>query len=323
MAGAVVLAAGHGTRMRSVRPKVLHEVAGRPMVEHVVRTAIDAGLAPIVVVVGYGRDAVRSALGGLDVVFAEQHEQRGTGHAFQTALQAAGPDLGTTFVLNGDGPLLRASTLKCMLKQHDQEADAQGMAMATLTTQEPFGMGRVVRQTGGRVARIVEEKDASDDERRLTEVNPGIYLFDGRARERVTALDSDNAQGELYITDLVGLYAAAGEPVLAVPLDDPTEGWAANDRAQLAVLEAEAQRRIRERLMQQGVTLQQPESVWFAADVTISEDVTVEPGVVLKRATRVEDGATVGAGSVLTSCVVKQNAVVPPLTVASDTVFQE
>ena len=287
------------------------------MVEHVVRTAMEAGLAPVVVVVGYGSDAVRAALGDWDVTFAEQHEQRGTGHAFQTALDAVGPELETTFVLNGDGPLLRASTLKGMLEAHREKAGGKGMVMATLNTDQPFGMGRVVRHQDGSVAQIVEEKDASQQQRAITEVNPGIYLFDGRARERVVALRSDNVQGELYVTDLIGMYATANDPVLAVPLEDPSEGWAANDRAQLAVLEAEAQRRLRNAFMQQGVTMQQPESVWLAADVSLGDDVTLEPGVVLKGATRVEAGATVGAGSVLDSCVVTRDSVVPPLTAAS------
>lgn len=317
MAGAVVLAAGHGTRMRSELPKVLHQVAGRPMVEHVVRTAFDAGLAPVVVVVGYGSDAVRKALHGWDVTFAEQREQLGTGHAFQVALELVGPQLSTTFVLNGDGPLLRPSTLEGMQSAHLEQANGAGMVMATLDTEQPFGMGRVVRKHDGTVARIVEEKDATELERAITEVNPGIYLFDDQAHKRVASLQSDNAQSELYVTDLIGMYAAAQNPVLAVPLSDPSEGWAANDRAQLAVLEAEAQRRLRHAFMQQGVTMQQPETVWLSADVSLEEDVTLEPGVILKGATRVAAGATVGAGSVLDSCLVTPKTLVPPLTRAS------
>ena len=347
-AAAVILAAGQGTRMRSSLPKVVHEVAGRPMIAHVVRTAREAGADPIVVVVGHGAEAVRAALEGVPVRFAEQAEQLGTGHALACARPALRDHAGPTFVLNGDGPLLRPATLRTMATVHGagagmgseigagadsgpgagagagalRDADEAGMTLATVRVDAPHGLGRIVRNAAGELTAIVEEADADEATRRIHEVNPGVYLVDGGVWDRLARLGSDNAQNETYVTDLPAAYLAAGRPVRTVEMLDPEEALAANDRAQLARLERVARMRIARRWMADGVTMLAPEATFLDDDVVLARDVVLEPFVMLTGGTTVGEGARVGAGAHLASCVVAPGAVVAPHVVARGARFE-
>jgi len=327
---AVILAAGQGTRMRSSLPKVVHQVAGRPMIVHVVRTAREAGADPIVVVVGHGAELDGAALDGtaldgtaLDAVpvrFAEQAEQLGTGHALACAQEALDDHDGPLFVLNGDGPLLRPGTLRAMAAVHRPSSGAPeegaGMTLATVSVDDPGGLGRIVRNAAGELSRIVEEADADAATRRIREVNPGVYLVDERVWDHLARLGRENAQNETYVTDLPASYLAHGRPVRTVEMDDPDEGLAANDRVQLARLERVARMRIARRWMAEGVTMLAPEATFLDDDVVLARDVVLEPFVTLADGTTVGEGARIGAGAHLTSCVVAPGAAVAANVVA-------
>ena len=221
--------------MKSDLPKVLHKAAGHSLVEHVIKAVTPLTPEHIVVVTGYKAEEVEEALQGEPVQFARQHEQLGTGHALlQTQEVLRGFD-GAVMVLNGDGPLLKTETLE-RLAQAQQDSGA-GMTLVTCDVSEPQGLGRIIRKEDGSVARIVEEKDAADEERQINEINPGIYIFDRDVFSIAKGLSDDNAAGEYYITDLVDLYLQAGRSVQAVKAEDETEILAVNDREQLAVVE--------------------------------------------------------------------------------------
>ncbi len=318
---AVVLAAGAGTRMRSRLPKVAHEVAGRPMVAHVVRALRGAGIARIVVVVGHGAETVRAALEhdlpGVPLAYATQRERKGTGHAVACARSELEGHDGSVFVLNGDGPMLRSATLRALADRHHEGAEAgRGATLLTVEPDDPTGLGRIVREDDGAFARIVEEKDATEAQRAIREANPGVYLFDAEVWERAAALRPDNVQGELYVTDLPERYRSDGRPVRTVPVRDPEETLAANDRAQLAVLEAAMRRRIARAHLEAGVTMLAPEATFVDDDVRLGTDVVLEPFVTLRAGTVVGDGARIGAGAHLSDCQVAAGARVPPNTVA-------
>lgn len=307
---AVVLAAGQGTRMRSSLPKVAHQVAGRPMVDHVVRAARQAGADPIVVVVGHGAQSVQDAVRDPAVRFAVQPRQLGTGHALACALPALAGHEGAIFVLNGDGPLLRPETLQALHRLRDREA-AGGMALATVVADDPTGLGRILRDAQGGLSAIVEEADADAEQRAIREVNPGIYLVSADVASFLERLGRDNAQGESYVTDLPRHYLAAGRDVATLALLDADEARAANDRVQLADLERIARARIAERWMRAGVTLRSPETTWIDDDVELAPDVEIGPCVVLRSGTRVGRGASIGAFAYLADCRVADGASVP------------
>ena len=231
----VILAAGQGTRMKSDLPKGLHEAAGRSLVEHVIRAVTPLEPEPIVVVTGYKAEEVEEALREAPVQFARQTEQLGTGHALLQTKEVLRDFDGAVMVLNGDGPLLKTETLE-RLVQTQQDSGA-GMTLVTCDVSEPKGLGRIIRKEDGSVARIVEEKDATDEEREIREINPGIFIFDRNVFEIADGLSDDNAAGEYYITDLVDLYLQAGRSVQAVKAEDETEILAVNDREQLATVE--------------------------------------------------------------------------------------
>ncbi len=239
----VILAAGAGTRMRSSRHKVLHEAAGLPLLEHVLRATDELDARRVVVVVGHLGEQVRSAFeeraAAGRLTFAEQRELLGTGHALAQAedevMGAFGPgEAGTVLVLNGDGPLVRPETLRRMLAAQE---DGPGMSVMVATVDDPAGLGRVIKGADGGIERIVEEKDASAEERAIREINAGAYAFDLGVFDRCERLGSDNAQGEQYITGLVDIYLEDGLPVRAVPAGAAEEALAVNDREELLVVE--------------------------------------------------------------------------------------
>jgi bifunctional UDP-N-acetylglucosamine pyrophosphorylase / glucosamine-1-phosphate N-acetyltransferase len=315
---ALVLAAGQGTRMKSQRPKVLHEVAGRPMVTWPVAAALEAGAARCVVVVGHGGDAVRAALTarfGERVTFAEQPEQRGTGDAVRHGLEGVRPDDARVLILYGDTPLLTAATLRALMKV----ARSGTGPLALLTTQldDPTGYGRILRDPEGRVTAIREHRDASDEERAVREVNPGIYAVDTAfLREAIARLSTDNAQGELYLTDVVAQAAAHGAVAsLARPMD---ELRGVNDRYELALADRTLRHRTARRLAESGVTVRDPDRVSIDADCEVGADAILEPGVHLRGRCRIGAGAHIDVGAVLTDVDVAAGAHVKPYTVATD-----
>jgi bifunctional UDP-N-acetylglucosamine pyrophosphorylase/glucosamine-1-phosphate N-acetyltransferase len=304
----VVLAAGEGTRMRSVRPKVLHELAGRTLVGHALAVCDPLGADTTLVVVGAGRDAVAAHLAEIapTAVPVVQAEQRGTGHAARVALEAA-PDVdGTVLLLPGDAPLLRTETLRRLVEEHQS-----GGAVATLLTAvlpDPAGYGRVLRRPDGGVAAVVEHRDATAEQRAVTEINTSVYAFEsGPLREALSRLSTANTQGEEYLTDVVGLFAAAGLPVGAL-VADPVETAGVNDRVQLAAAHRAYNDRLLVDWMRAGVTVVDPATTWIDAEVELAPDVTLRPNVQLHGRTRVLAGAEVGPDCTLTDTVVGEGA---------------
>jgi len=285
---AVVLAAGIGTRMKSATPKHLHPILGRRMVDWVVDAAREAGVERIVVVAS---PPTRDLLEGVEV--AVQEEPLGTGDAVRCARAALDGFAGDILVLNGDVPALRPETIRALVETHRSAGSA-----ATVLSFEPAdagAYGRIVRDGDGRLARIVEAADASPEELALREVNSGIYAFEARrlwpALER---LDAHNAQGELYVTDTLGLLVADGEPCAVQLADDPLEAEGVNTRAELAVVAAALRDRINEEHMLAGVTIVDPGTTWIEAHVEIEPDVVVHPYTVIRGGVRIEGGAEIG-----------------------------
>lgn len=318
----VVLAAGQGTRMRSRLPKVLHEVAGRPLLDHVLGAARALDPDPLVVVVGHGADAVRSRFADADVAFVTQARQRGTGDAVAVCAPLLAGHPGPFVVLSGDGPLAEGASLKRLLAAH-RAAGGDGMTLLTVEVDDPGGLGRVVRGRDGGVRAIVEERDADEATLALREVNPGSYVFDARVWDLLPTLGDANAAGEVYLTDLVVAYLQEGRQVRAVRVDDDTRFLVGvNDRSQLALADRLLRDRTRRRWLLAGVTMTDPDSVFLDDDVALSIDVVLEPGVVLAAGTRVGEGARVGAYAHLTGCDVEGGVAVPPHTVARGRTFR-
>lgn len=314
----VVLAAGQGTRMRSRLPKVLHEAAGRPLLEHVLRAAAPLRPKRTVVVVGYGADEVRERFVDRDIDFVEQTEQLGTGHALLQCAPVLAEHDGPVLVLNGDGPLLVTDTLRRLLAA---PAGDDGMALVTCELDDPGGYGRIVRAGDGRIEAIVEHKDATAAQREITEINPGTYLFVRGALDRARRLRNENAAGEYYLTDLVRLYLADGFGVQSTSCGHPSEALGVNTRGQLAVAEAELRRRIRVGWLDAGVTMLDPGTTYLDAEVTLAQDVVLEPGVFLQGSTHVGAGARIGAYACLRDCTVPPDVTVPAHSVAEERTF--
>lgn len=308
----VVLAAGQGTRMKSSRPKVLHSLAGRSLIGHVLATAAELQPRHIVAVVRHEREAVVATIAELAPAasIVDQDEVPGTGRAVEQAVAALPPDFeGDVVVVSGDVPLLDASTLATLLHQH-REAAASATVLSAIMD-DATGYGRIVRTADGAVDRIVEHKDAAEDELAIAEVNSGTYVFRvAPLRTQLALVTTDNAQREKYLTDVVRLLRVAGESVAALPVQDGWRVAGVNDRVQLA----DAARRLNDLIVRRwqlaGVTVDDPASTWIDADVTLAEDVHLLPDVQLKGATRVERGATIGPDTTLVDTEVGEDAVV-------------
>ncbi len=304
----IILAAGEGKRMNSARPKVLQPVGGRPMLQHLVNAARALGPETIRVVVGAGAEQVRSALDDQGLEWVLQAERRGTGHAAAQALPAVDREA-RVLVLPGDMPLIRTETLASLL---ESPAD---LAVLSSIADDPAGYGRIVRRDG-RVVAIREEKDASEEERAIAEVNSGVLC--ARAGDLAAWLEQvgdDNAQGEYYLTDCIGIAAEAGAKVEAIVAANPSELLGANDRAQLAGLEGVFQRRERTRLLDAGVTLLDPASVQIRGPVEAGRDVCIDTNVVLEGANRFGDGVVIGPGCVVRDCELAAGTRVEPMSV--------
>jgi len=307
---AVVLAAGQGTRMKSSRVKVLHPVAGRPMVERVVRAALGAGCDPVVVVVGHQGDEVRASLSGLrGLRFAVQAEPRGTGDAVCAAAEALRGITGTALLLPGDVPLVRAATLDALAAAREDGGAA--VTVLSMIPDDPAWYGRLVRDANGAVQGIVEARDCDGVQRAVREVNTGFYAADlGSLWDLLGDLTPDNDQGELYLTDIVAGAAARGLPVAGVVHEETSEVLGINDRAELAHAESLLYRRIGRAWMREGVTLRDPGSIRIDPEATLAADVTLDPRVQIRGASVVGTGATVGTGAVLDDCAVAAGATI-------------
>lgn len=317
---AVVLAAGEGTRMRSTRPKPLHLLCGRPMVAHVLDALAELAVERVVVVVGHGGDRVAKEVSAqaparLAIEYVEQRVQRGTGDAVSAALTGfsdapdADPEDGDLVVLPGDTPLLRPPTLAALVRLHRQSDAAASVLTAVLD--DPTGYGRVVRGKDDRVLRIVEHAEADAEERRIGEVNTSIYCFRrSLLAPALRRLSPENAQGEYYLSDVIGVLADAGYRVVPMVAADPVETAGVNDRAQLAIVEAELRDRTNERWMRRGVTMVDPERTYIDASVELAPDVTLFPGTILRGSTVVEAGAEIGPDAHLIDTRVGERALV-------------
>ncbi|MCW2665137.1 MAG: UDP-N-acetylglucosamine pyrophosphorylase [Frankiales bacterium] len=308
-AAVVVLAAGEGTRMRSATPKVLHRLGGRTMLGHVIAAARALDPEHLVVVVGHAREQVTAHLAELDPAARAvvQEQQNGTGHAVRVAIETLEHLQGTVVVVPGDAPLLTAETLQALVDGHQQAAASTTLLTAHLA--DPTGYGRVVRDGAARVTAVVEHKDADEQTRRIAEVATSVYAFDaGPLREALGRLSTDNAQGEEYLTDVVGLHTSAGLSVGAHVATDAAETSGVNDRAQLA----DAARVLRDRVVRRhllaGVAVLDPQTTWIDADVVLEPDCTIRPGTQLHGHTVVRRGAEVGPDTTLADCEVGEGA---------------
>ena len=293
----IVLGAGMGTRMKSEVPKVLHEVMGKSMIEHVVDTLEALSVEEIAVVTGHKAEMIEARLGER-AKYALQKEQLGTAHAVLMAEKVLAHLDGTTVVIYGDGPLLTPTTLEQLFSRHE-ESDSK-LTILTAVTDDPFGLGRIIRQPDGRVLRSVEQKDATPEELLITEINSGVACYDNRILfEALKKVGNDNAQKEYYLTDLVEIILGMGHIVEAVVADDFEETLAVNDRIQLANITKIMRNRINKKHMENGVTLIDPLTIYIESDVVIAPDVIIEPNVHLKGKTVIETGAFIGSSSQL------------------------
>lgn len=305
---AIVLAAGQGKRMKSKLYKVLHPVCGKPMVEHVIETVRKASCERIVVIVGHGAEAVRERLGE-SAEYALQAEQLGTGHAVLQAKPLIGAEEGVTLVICGDTPLVSAETVEAMIARHAQEGAA--VTVLTALVDNPAGYGRIVRGPDGGVLRVVEDKDCAPEEAGIREINTGTYCFDNRLLfEALGQVTNDNAQGEYYLPDVIGILQKQGKRIAACLLRDPAEATGVNDR--IALGEAERLMRLRINAMHQrnGVTLLDPASTYIDAGVTIGQDTVIYPGTLLRGTTQIGQDCVIGPSADLADTVVGSGSTV-------------
>jgi len=311
----VVLAAGAGTRMKSDRQKTLHEIGGRSLLSHSLHAAAGVHAEHLVAVVGHQRDQVAPAVERIaeqmqvEIRQAVQEEQNGTGHAVQVGLSAIPDFEGTVVVTNGDVPLLTPDTLQALVDKH--EAERAAVTVLSLEFDNPAGYGRIIRGEAGDVVAIVEEKDATDEQRKVREVNSGVFAFDGAVlRDALERVTPDNAQGEFYITDVLGIARNDGLRVTALTAPDARELAGVNDRVQLAEAGKELNRRLVEKAMRNGATVIDPATTWIGVEVEIGRDVVIHPNTQLWGSTVIGDGAEIGPDTTLTDMEVGARATV-------------
>ncbi|HVH46241.1 MAG TPA: bifunctional UDP-N-acetylglucosamine diphosphorylase/glucosamine-1-phosphate N-acetyltransferase GlmU [Labilithrix sp.] len=329
---AVILAAGQGTRMKSSLPKVLHAVAGKPLLHYPVRAALEAGCGEVVVVVGHGREAVEAYLAKAfgpsgekpewagRVKTAVQKEQRGTGDAAKAALSAVRPDAERILLFYGDVPMLAAEDVAAVARKLDEESGAV-LSIATCTTDSPFGYGRVMRDSTGKVLEIREQRDLkSDAERAIKEWNPGIYAASRSFfEEALVTLEPNNAQGEYYLTDIVSFAAKAGKRVATAP-SNPDVMDGVNDRAQLALSDRAMTERILKKHRLAGITIR--DGARIEDGVEIGSDAVIESFVVLRGKTRIGAGSVIDVGSVLTNADIGEGVSLKPYSVVTDSIVR-
>ncbi|CAN5462917.1 hypothetical protein BH10PLA1_BH10PLA1_10430 [soil metagenome] len=304
---AIILAAGKSTRMKSKRPKPLHEICGRPMLSYVLEACYGAGCKKVLVVIGHGKDEIIAQFGDdKRITWVEQTEQLGTGHAARSCVPHLKDEKGDVFILAGDGPLIRAEVLKTLLHAHrDEKADA---SMATAILEDPTGYGRIIRDAAGEFVEIIEQPDATPEQREIQEVFPSYYCI--KAPELVWAvgkLQNKNKKNEYYLTDIYGLLRQASKKVTAVQAVTAEDVLAVNDRMQQAEVDAIMQDRIQRLLRENGVTIVSSASSYIESGVMIGSDTTIQPF------TFIGTGASIGSG-----CVIGPFAAVPRESIVPD-----
>lgn len=301
----VILAAGMGTRMKSKMPKVLHKVCGKPLCKWVIDASKAAGADKVCAVVGHKAEMVKEELGDV-CEFALQAEQKGTGHAVMQAIEIIKATKGEVVILNGDTPLVTAEAIKNAIEYHKKSGNQATVITAVLS--DATGYGRIVRGNDGGVRKIVEQKDASEEEKKINEVNSGMYVFDSESL--IFALDKitpNNAQGEYYLTDTLEILLGAGKKVGGYAIADNDEIRGINDRVQLNEAEKIMQRRINETHMRNGVTMRNPESVYIEDGVEIGNDTEICQNVTIKSGTKIGSDCVIGSGSVLDKAIIHDN----------------
>ncbi|WP_313596843.1 bifunctional UDP-N-acetylglucosamine diphosphorylase/glucosamine-1-phosphate N-acetyltransferase GlmU [Psychrobacter sanguinis] len=306
----IILAAGKGTRMQSAKPKVLQTLADKPLLSHVLDTCQSVNVDKTIVVYGFGGDQVQQAMTNYELTWVEQAEQLGTGHAVKVTLPEL-PTEGKSLILYGDVPLVSAKTLT-RLKQ----ANIEGMSMLTLTVDNPFGLGRIKRDDNGNIMAIVEQKDASEEEQAICEINSGIYCVDNALLHKyLPNLSNDNAQQEYYLTDIVKMAVADGIAIAAIEPDYEFEIEGVNNRQQLASLERSWQAKLVEDLQVQGVQFADPNRVDIRGEVTVGQDVFIDINVVLKGKVNLGSNVTIEAGCIIKDTRIGNNVHVKPYCV--------
>lgn len=311
----VILAAGKGTRMKSSQPKVLHELAGKPILAHVYDTAKELGADEVVIVYGHGGDEVKTFCNSFDAIWVEQKQQLGTGHAVQHAMEAVNPN-NNVLVLYGDVPLTTGDSLQQLIEDFDNK-----IALMTVTLDNPFGYGRIIRNKHDRVTGIVEQKDATDEQKLITEVNTGIlaakaFVLNGL----LSSIDNNNNQKEYYLTDIFALAAEQGIEIATSHPANAYEVEGINNRQQLATLERIHQRNIANQLMEDGVTLADPSRIDVRGEVNIENDVTIDINVIMQGNVKIGKGSSIGANSIIINSTIGENVVVKPNCVIEDSV---
>jgi len=315
---AVVLAAGQGTRMKSKLYKVLHKVCGKPMVQHIVDKLRNISVDEIAVVVGHGAEAVKQQLGS-DIKYAFQEQQLGTAHAMLMCKDLLKDKVGTTIVVTGDTPLIKEETLRGLMQHHLQVHAAA--TVLTTVLDDATGYGRIVRNHQSHVERIVEHKDATEEERKIGEISTGIFCFDNQKLFAALAeVRNDNVQGEYYLPDVIEILTKQNEMISAYQTDDPEEGMGVNDRVQLSYAEQVMRRRINEGHMKNGVTLIDPATTYIEADVVIGRDSVIEPGTHLRGKTVVGEDCVVGPQADLTDTILENEVHIQYTVVQQSTI---
>ena len=310
-AAVIILAAGEGTRMKTRTPKVLHRVCGRTMLGHVLATARELIPARLIVVTGHANGEVGSELAGHapDATVVVQERRGGTGHAVRTVIESVGLISGTIVVTYADTPLLRSQTLAELIGVH--ESGGAAVTVLTALVADPAGYGRIVRDSSGAFAAIVEHADATPGQRAIREINSGVYAFDGALlADVVKRLPTDNVKGEEYLTDAVGLLRGDGHPVASVQCGDPDEVLGVNDQAQLAWARRVLNERVLSRWMQAGVTIHDPASTWIDVGVRLEPDTEIGPGTQLEGQTEIAARARIGPGCLLRDTTVAAGATI-------------
>ncbi len=328
---AIILAAGQGTRMKSSLPKVLHPVAGHPMLWYPVSAAHQVTSNPVAIVVGHGAEQVRAYIEGEKTSFdpyviVEQTEQLGTGHAVQQAYPRVSEGLEPSpkqyLIMNGDTPLLQKDTLGALLDYHHSEKAV--LTLLTTVVDEPQGYGRVVRDNNGAVARVVEERDASESQRNIREINVGTYVVEATFLKRALGqLRPQNAQGEFYLTDIIEIAVREGARVMAWSTSDNMETTGINTRVHLSLVEKEMRRRNGHRLMLEGVTIVDPDRVYIDEGVNVGQDTVLYPGVRLEGRTQIGKNCTIGANSTLKDSSIGDNVRIQDSCILTETQVHE
>lgn len=301
---ALVLAAGQGTRMKSSESKVLHKVLGKSLVEYSILAAKGVGVEEVCLIVGHKAEDVQKKLGD-SVSYALQKEQLGTGHAVMQALDFI-EDANEIIVLCGDTPLITKETLQTMLDFHREKQNA--ITVLSTHMEDPTGYGRIVRDDKGKLLKIVEQKDASEEEKQITEINGGIYTFDGDLlKHALSKLNNNNVQGEYYLTDTIEILLREGHKVDAIATSESDDIAGVNSRIQLAGVTQVMKRRINEKHMANGVTFIDPENTYIETDVIIGKDTIIEPGCMIQGATVIGEGCRIGYNTKLTNMTIKDN----------------